>query len=205
MPGPAPKHPSVRARRNDPRKDFRVVKGLSGEVPKWPLQPDVVMSAMLETQRDRIASMQVELEDCTDGRSRAAVKRRLHKAELECTTLALQIAQAQDAETGLWNELWSYPQAVLWEEMHSHREVAQYVRWKIRAEQGNLDAGKEARMLSDRLGLNPLALQKLRAEVEQADKAEAEGEKRRGATPAKKTTARSRKKPDDPRGFLSAV
>lgn len=204
MPGPAPKHPSMRQRRNDPRKDFRVVAGLAGSVPKWPLQPDVSMMAQLETQRDRIASMQVELEDCEDGRSRAAVKRRLNKAELECTTLALQLAQAQDTEIELWNEVWSYPQAVLWEEMHSHREVAQYVRWKIRAEQGNLDAGKEARMLSDRLGLNPLALQKLRAEVESADKAEAEGDKRRGGAPAKKAT-RSRKKPDDPRGFLNAV
>lgn len=173
-------------------------------MPKWPLQPDVAMTAMLETQRDRIAAKQVELEAAEDGRSRARIKRELNKAELQCTTLALQIAQAQDAEIELWNELWSYPQAQLWEEMHAHREVAQYVRWKIRAEQGNLDAGKESRMLSDRLGLNPLALQRLRAEVESADKAEAEGQKRRAASPAKKTT-RSRKKPEDPRGFLNAV
>jgi hypothetical protein len=195
----------MRQRRNDPRKDFRVVSGVDGRVPKWPLQPDVTLTAMLETQRDRIASMQVELEGCEDGRSRARIKRSLNKAELECTTLALQIAQAQDAEVELWTELWGMPQAELWEESHAHREVAQYVRWKIRAEQGNLDAGKEARMLSDRLGLNPLALQKLRAEIESADKAEAEGAKRRAATPAKKATSRSRKKPQDPRAFLDAV
>ncbi|SDT85163.1 hypothetical protein SAMN04488548_1162 [Gordonia westfalica] len=51
---------------------------------------------------------------------------------------------------------------VIWEESHTHREVAQYVRWKVRAEQGDLKAAAEARQLSDRLGLNPLALMRLR-------------------------------------------
>ena len=50
------------------------------------------------------------------------------------------------------------PQAVMWEESSAGREVAQYVRWKIRGEQGDLESAKEARMLSDRLGLNPLAV-----------------------------------------------
>ncbi|WP_074848216.1 hypothetical protein [Gordonia westfalica] len=51
---------------------------------------------------------------------------------------------------------------MIWEESHTHREVAQYVRWKVRAEQGDLKAAAEARQLSDRLGLNPLALMRLR-------------------------------------------
>ncbi|PBO23035.1 hypothetical protein CLM85_18600, partial [Streptomyces albidoflavus] len=45
------------------------------------------------------------------------------------------------------------------------REVAQYVRWKVRAELGDLDASKEARQLADRLGLSPLAMLRLRWEI----------------------------------------
>lgn len=203
MPGPAPKHPSVRARRNDPKKDFRVLTGRAGETPEWPLRPDVGQTARLEVMQDRIARTQAEMAATTDGRKRGRLKRELDKLEPEAAILKLQIEQAADEEKELWAELWGFPQAQLWEENHSHREVAQYVRWKVRAEQGDLPAGKEARMLSDRLGLNDLALLRLRAEVEHADKVEDEGERRR----ARKAPAKDgeKKRPDDPRGFLSAV
>jgi hypothetical protein len=42
------------------------------------------------------------------------------------------------------------------------REVAQYARWKAKAELGDMEASKEARMLADRLGLTPKAMQDLR-------------------------------------------
>ena len=203
MPGPPPKHPSVRARRNDAKKDFRVLTGLEGDVPPWPLLPDVAKTATLEVTQDRIAGLQVEIAECEDGRTRGRLSRELAKAELTAATLSLQIEQAVDMEAALWAELWGMPQAQLWEESHAHREVAQYVRWKIAAEQGDLKASIEARQLSDRLGLNPLALLRLRAEVEHTAKAEDEGQRRRERqTPAKPA---AKKKPDDPRGFLSSV
>ena len=202
MPGPAPKHPSTRARRNDPQKGFTVLPaaGRSGGVPGWPLQPVPHKVAMLETARDRVAALQVELEDAEDGRTKGRLRRELNKNELAVATLQLQIEQATDAEVALWSDLWGTPQAVVWEQAHAHREVAQYVRWKIAAEQGDLDAAKEARMLSDRLGLNPLALVRLRLEIEKADEAEDRGEQRRT-----KPAPSKRGKPGDPRATLRAV
>lgn len=203
MPGPAPKHPSVRARRNDAKKDFRVLSsaGRQGATPPWPLQPDVTQTAMLELARDRVASLQVELEEAEDGRTKGRLRRDLNKQEMSVAQLSLQIEQANDAETALWADLWSTPQAVIWEESHAHREVAQYVRWKVRGEQGDLKAAGEARQLSDRLGLNPLALMRLRAEIEHVDAAEDRGKARR----AKAAPAPRSKGGDDPRGGLYAV
>ncbi|MFE5309713.1 hypothetical protein [Isoptericola sp. NPDC056605] len=205
MPGPAPKHPSTRARRNNPKADFRTLpsKGRAGAAPAWPLQPDVDRVAARELAQDRVASLQVELGEAEDGRTKGRLRRELSKNEMLVATLTLQIEQATDAEVALWTELWATPQAVIWEEAQAHREVAQYVRWKIRAEQGNLAAGTEARMLSDRLGLNPLALLRLRAEVERTDEVEERGERRRQAP----RTQRPKKDggDDDPRGGLTVV
>lgn len=204
MSGPPPKHPSVRTRRNDPKKDFRVLSadGREGEVPDWPLPSDVGRTAQLEVMQDRMVSLQVELEGAEDGRTRGRLQRELNKLELSAAQLRLEIEMAVDAERALWADLWAMPQAVMWEEAHAHREVAQYVRWKIRAESGNLDAGKEARMLSDRLGLNPLALLRLRAEVERVDEAEDQGARRRSSGKAK---PKPKKPPEDPRSILSVV
>jgi len=203
MSGPPPKHPSARARRNNPKKDFRVLssKGRAGKAPAWPLLPDVAMTAQLELARDRVASLQVEIADAEDGRTKGRLRRELNKNEMLTAQLSLQIEQAVDAEVALWSDLWSTPQAVIWEESHAHREVAQYVRWKVRAEQGDLKAATEARQLSDRLGLNPLALMRLRAEVEHAEEVEERGKQRR-------ETGRATPKPKggpDPRGGLYAV
>lgn len=202
MPGPAPKHPSTRARRNDAKKDFRVLSadGREGAVPDWPLLPDVTMQAQLDVARDRVASLQVELEGEDDGRAKGRLRRELNKNEMLAAQLSLQLEQATDAEVALWSDLWSTPQAVIWDESHAHREVAQYVRWKIRGEQGDIKAAAEARQLSDRLGLNPLALLRLRAEVEHVEEAEDRGTRRR----------ESRAKPPrdpgaDPRASLRVV
>lgn len=203
MPGPSPKHPSVRTRRNNPKKDFRVLssKGRDGDVPAWPLLPDVALTAQLELARDRVAALQVEVEEAEDGRTKGRLRRELNKNEMLTAQLSLQIEQATDAEVALWSDLWATPQAVIWDESHAHREVAQYVRWKVRAEQGDLKAASEARQLSDRLGLNPLALMRLRAEVEHADEVEQRGKQRREAGRA----APKSKGGPDPRGGLYAV
>jgi len=176
--------------------------GREGEIPAWPLQPDVATSAMLELARDRVASLQVDLDGEDDGRAKGRLRRELNKNELLVAQLQLQIEQSTDAETALWADLWAIPQAVIWEESHAHREVAQYVRWKVRAEQGDLKAAAEARQLSDRLGLNPLALMRLRAEVEHTDEVEDRGKRRREA-PAKRKPPQG--DPGDPRSGLYAV
>jgi hypothetical protein len=204
-PGPAPKPSSVRARRNNPKAGFRILnpKGRNAAAPPWPLQPSPRAQAALEFNRDRVASLQVEIADAEDGRTKGRLRRGLSKAEMLVTQLELEIDQARDAEVALWADLWGMPQAVIWEESHALREVAQYVRWKIAAEQGDLKAATEARMLSDRLGLNPLALLRLRAEIEHVQAAEAQGDQRRGAVPT--TQSAKRKKGDDPRNGLFAV
>lgn len=74
-------------------------------------------------------------------------------------------ADSTPAERKLWGELWRTPQAVQWERSHAHREVAAYVRWSLLAESGALTAAPEARLLSDRLGLSPLALRRLEWEI----------------------------------------
>jgi len=200
VPGPAPKHPSVRARRNDPKKDFRSLPsaGRTGATPPWPLQPEPGRVALLEFQRDRIASLQVEIEEAEDGRTRGRLRRELSKLEIENAKLALEIEQAADAEKELWAELWTFPQAVMWEETRSHRSVALYVRCQIHGEQGDLKAAVEARQREDRLGLNDLALLRLRAEVERVEEAEERGKRRR-------TTPRKSGDGDDPRQALRAV
>ncbi|WP_437075203.1 hypothetical protein [Streptomyces sp. enrichment culture] len=76
--------------------------------------------------------------------------------------------------------------------------MAQYVRWKSRAEAGDLDAAKEARQLGDRLGLTPLAMLRLRWKIAEPDDVKAAPKARRRAT-----TRRPR--PDDPRAALHVV
>lgn len=201
MPGPPPKHPSVRARRNNAKSDFTTLRPDERDgkpTPPWPLGPDVMSQARVDVARDRQTALMVEIEGEEDGRKRGKLKRDLAKVELVIATLTLQIEQARDTEVALWSELWAMPQASIWEQSHAGREVAQYVRWKIRAEQGDSKAAVEARLLSDRLGLNPLALLRLRVEIERAEEAETRGKTRR-------TRAAPKSGKDDPRGGLFAV
>lgn len=72
-------------------------------------------------------------------------------------------------ELELWRELWKLPQAVAWEALGYMREVAHYCRWAIKGELGDLDSAKEARMLSDRLGLTPKAAKSLGWVIVDAD------------------------------------
>ena len=62
-------------------------------------------------------------------------------------------------EVELWAELWATPQAVVWERMGWAVEVALYVRLVVQAERtAETKSLAEARMWSDRLGLNPAAM-----------------------------------------------
>lgn len=125
MPGPPPKHPSERRRRNaTPPLRQLPAEGRKGRVPKWPLPP----------------------------------------ALLDSTIYGL-VPNIEEGELELWGVVWHTPQAVAWEQLGYIREVAQYVRWKVRAELGDMDAAKEARMLADRLGLTPMSMLRLRWEI----------------------------------------
>jgi hypothetical protein len=62
----------------------------------------------------------------------------------------------------LWGELWSTPQAVVWDELGWTRVVARYTRLVLEAEAGDAAVAllAEVRQMEDRLGLTPLAMRK---------------------------------------------
>lgn len=168
-------------------------------VPPWPLRAD------RELEREQLkAEMTVErlrrqLNDCTDRRKVGRLERDLDMA-LTDAAMAERLSEAAAAdEAEMWEQLWQTPQAVMWEQNGWSREVALYVRFTLAAEAGDLKAAGEARQRSDRLGLNPLALLRLRWEIERTDEAEKRGERRRStpasAAPAPTGSAAPRKDP----------
>lgn len=70
-----------------------------------------------------------------------------------------------EREAALWESIWRSPQAEAWARNGWDRDVALYVRFFTIGETGRLDEAKEARMWSDRLGLNPAAMLKNRWRV----------------------------------------
>ncbi|GAB3304236.1 hypothetical protein EK0264_03690 [Epidermidibacterium keratini] len=203
MASPIPKDPSRRSRRNNPKAGFTSLpaKGRKGKAPAWPLPADTKRSALLELAEDRIAALVADIESAEDGRTKGRLRRNLAQAEQSAAILRLQIEQQTDLELGLWSALWATPQAKLWEASSAFvRMLAQFVRWNVKGEQGDLDAAKEARLQRKDFGLTPMDLLRARAEIEKVDEAEDRGSRRR-AKP--KPTATSAK--DDPRGGLYAV
>ena len=61
-------------------------------------------------------------------------------------------------ESVVWRQIWRTPQAVAWERLGWHHDVALYVRLLVVGERGNISALTEMRQWSDRLGLNPAAM-----------------------------------------------
>lgn len=97
-------------------------------------------------------------------------------------------AIVRDREAQLWAELWSTPQAVMWERTHSELAVARFTRFSVLAETGNVKAATEARQLEDRLGLNPQAMLRLRWQVtadEVADQRQERTQRARAASSAR--------------------
>lgn len=172
--------------------------------PPWPLRPDVYLIARQDHLTEKVAHLQSAIVDEADGRRRARIRRELDKAELELGIVRLQAEQVADAESAMWAELWTTPQAAIWAENPATvRELALYVRWMTRAEQGDNKASSEARQLSNVLGVNPAALLRLRAEIERADAAEDRGRRRRNRATSPDRNASG--PPTDPRGGLFAV
>lgn len=186
MPGPAPKPDGQRRRRNATAPSTKLpAEGRQGDPPPWPLPPDVTSQAKLDRLNEQIDDASLDAQGSDQVAKNA--QRRLLSLRERAEILGAEIKIAAEQESVLWADLWATPQAVAWERLRWTRDVAQYVRWKIRAEMGDLEASKEARLLSDRLGLNPLAMLRLRWEIsadEVADQRTERTARRSSAKPA---------------------
>ncbi len=179
--GPAP---SANSRRRNAQLPMTMLpaNGREGDPPAWPLLDDVTMTARCDAARRLRDELELQLlEPELTGRRRAAAQKKYDAALTEANILEKKLEAQQGIEAEIWGGLWHLPQAVMWERLGWVREVAQYVRWKVQAEMGDLDASKEARMLADRLGLNPLSMLRLRWEVSADEVAE-----QRAARPARR-------------------
>lgn len=202
--GPAPKHPSVRARRNAPSSHLIQLpaEGRKGEAPAWPLAADRDLRATV----DRAETEAALVEDAIaheDGEARQQLRREWRRAVAALEVALSDLRVTEQEELKLWATLWALPQAVAWERLGYLHEVAQYVRWKVRAELGELAASRESRMIGDRLGLTPASMLHLRWEVVADELAG-----KRADPPPRRRAARkagpAKKKPD-PRKALKAV
>lgn len=194
--GPAPKPAGERRRRNATHATTKLpAGGRQGDLPRWPLLADIVTLEKRDGARRLADELELQLlEPELTGRARAAAQRKFDAATTAANILDRQLDTQEQVEAELWAELWATPQAAAWERQGWTREVAQYVRWKVKAEQGDLDAAKEARQLADRLGLNPLAMLRLRWEVA----ADEVAEQRQERTARRPASARQRLKVVDP-------
>jgi hypothetical protein len=194
--GPPPKKPGTTRRRNATLPMTQLpAEGRKGRTPKWPLPGDqraTALIASLQQQHDELE------ERIQAGDFKPADIARLSRLAL---SLAVEIAVKDEAsalELQLWRELWRTPQAHAWERLRWNREVAQYVRWKARAECGDLDSAKEARQLADRLGLNPLAMLRLRWEIAPDEVAEQRATRTDDPAATRQASARTRLQVVDP-------
>jgi hypothetical protein len=188
--GPPPKNPAQRARRNPTVAMTELpAEGRRKRAPNWPLIPDVVLTTRQRLAEDKAEALRWKVNELEDaGKPTGAVERRLDAA-LEAAAIATaQLAEQRKLEALLWRDLWRTPQAVQWERLGWTRDVAQYVRHKVLAELGDLDSAKEARQWSDRLGLTPLAMLRLRWYVV-ADELAERRQERTPARPARPAAA----------------
>lgn len=197
------KHPSVRNRRNKTQGLRQLAAVPGATAPAWPLAGDAVLVAQVEALRDAVARGQAAAAAETDRRKRYRLARALERDQLALSVAEIQAEQAGDAEAAIWAELWKAPQAAIWaENSATTREVALYCRWMVKAEQGDTKAAGEARALSNVLGINPAALLRLRAEIENVDAVEDRGRRRRERTAPDKPATDGKA---DPRSGLFAV
>lgn len=193
--GPAPKPTARRRNAIVPMVELPIA-GRQGPPPAWPLLPDIVLSTRRDSAQRKADDLELSLQEPElTARQRSTLQRKADAAREEATILTAQLAAQERVEAEVWAELWALPQAQEWERQKWVREVAQYVRWKARAEQGDLDAAKEARQLGDRIGLTPLAMLRLRWKV-------MEGEADQGRQRRRPAASR---RPDDPRATLHVV
>lgn len=202
--GPPPKSADQRRRRNATVATTRLpAEGRGGRrAPNWPLIPDVALTVRRDLAQVKVERLTWERgEALAEGRSPGVIERKLDQAAEALATAEAQLREQRKLEAALWKDLWRLPQAVQWERLGWTRDVAQYVRHKTLGELGELDHAKEARQWSDRLGLTPMAMLRLRWEVG-ADEVEAKRAERQAA--AAPVTARQRLRVVDPGAVAGA-
>lgn len=165
--GPAPKPADRRARRNaGPAMTALPAEGRTGKAPRWPLIPDIVTKALRDVAAAKVESLEDELEEArAEGLPIGSVENRLERFREKLAILDARLKEQRRIEAQLWRDLWKTPVSAQWERLGYSREIAQYVRFKVLTELGDMDAAKEARQWSDRLGLSPLAMLRLRWEI----------------------------------------
>lgn len=204
--GPAPKPAGVDGkgarRRNATVAMTRLpAAGREGKMPTWPLLDDVALTARRDVLARKAEAMRFEMDGTPPGPARTRLDRQIDALDIEVETLTQQLAVQRRLERALWRDLWKTPQAVAWERLGWTRDVAQYVRWKVLGELGQLDAAKEARQLSDRIGLTPLAMLRLRWEIAVDEVGE---QRQEHAAAAARPSARQRMRVVDPGAVAGA-
>lgn len=192
--GPPPDPTALRRERPSDKDGWTTLPAArKGRTPKWPLLPDVTLTASRTFLQDRIEGLDGELGEAEMEQDRDLVRslrKDLDAARLELYTLEARIEQQDAVERQLWRDAWKSPQATAWERLAWHRDVAQYVRHKTLGEMGSIRDAQEARQWSDRLGLNPAAMLRLRWKVA-ADEVQQRRADRLSAAPAPAPAARN--------------
>jgi hypothetical protein len=176
--GPPPKENRVR---RNPTIAMTALpsEGRNGAAPHWPLFPDIVLKTRAELAAVKVEDLRYKLNEAeAEDKPTGPLEHRLDLALEKLAILEAQVREQRKLEAALWRDLWKLPQACEWERLGWLRDVAQYTRHKVMAELGDLDSAKEARQWSDRLGLTPMAMLRLRWEVVADELAEARAPKR---------------------------
>jgi len=176
--GPPPKPANARARRN--ATVAMTVLPMQGRgkrnAPPWPLIPDIVTTVRRDLAAAKVLKLEDDLADASPS-ERPGIEARLDRARERLAIHEAQLAHQRRLEAVLWRDLWRLPQAVAWERLEWTRDVAQYVRHKVLGELGELADAKEARQWSDRLGLSPMSMLRLRWTVAKDEVAEKRAER----------------------------
>ena len=137
-------------------------EGRSGRVPAWPLASDSKLDVDIALTKLAIRGMADELDWLGSARERSAMRRKIDRAKKHLAETEAMKKAASVEERKIWTALWKTPHATQWEKRGWFREVALYARHQAKAEAGSLDDSKEARQREDRLGLNDMAMLRLR-------------------------------------------
>lgn len=198
--GPPPKPDGQRRRRNTSIALTQLpAGGRTGRAPRWPLIPDIVTTARRNVWASKAENLEYDLQEADSlGKPSGDIELRLDRAREQLAIHDLRLAEQRKLEATLWRELWRTPQAYQWERLGWVRDVAQYVRHKVLGELGELDDAKEARQWSDRLGLTPLAMLRLRWEVAPDEVAQKRQERTGTTAAARPPRAQDRLRVADP-------
>lgn len=163
--GPPPDPNALRRDRKEDKAGWTILpaEGRQGDLPVWPLPADAALSSALEVAEGQAEMLGAQIEA---GMAPRGAPAKLAKLDQAIAEIKIRLRVAGEQEGILWVQLWATPQAVAWEKLRWTREVALYTRLQVQAELGDLNAAKEARQWSDRLGLNPTAMLRNRWKVD---------------------------------------